>query len=112
VAFQANRAHARLDSCNECHLPNGDPVSHFIADGIVGTRDLVEFYLLGRAPYDTEATDWTKSVVEANCIRCHSKTVAHVDVSGRTCWDCHRIMHHRVQLEVVGKTPLGEDASR
>jgi cytochrome c nitrite reductase small subunit len=100
--LQAMRSsvHADLGSCNDCHLPNDDAVSHFFWDGVFGTRDLIEFYGLGRAPYDARATGLSRRIIENNCRRCHSDVVRHVDVSGRQCWDCHRVMYHRKQLAV------------
>lgn len=102
-AFQAS-SHQALDSCNDCHLPNGNVVEHYVWDAYVGSRDLVSFYILGRAPYDTEATDRSKGWIQDNCIRCHGDVVERMFVE-ENCWECHRELYHRFQLTRV----QGED---
>lgn len=111
AAFQAS-AHSDLDSCNDCHLPNDNFVNHWAADAAVGVRDLVSFHVLGRADYDVEATGWSRRVINANCIRCHGDLVEHVDTSQRWCWECHRIMYHRVQLQAAGRDVYGDEVAR
>jgi cytochrome c nitrite reductase small subunit len=100
AAFRTS-AHSNLPSCNDCHLPNDNGLAHFFWDGVFGTRDLVSFYVLGRAPYDATATPTSQRIIQANCVRCHNAMLGHTDVSSRRCWDCHRIMNHRLQLETM-----------
>lgn len=102
-AFESG-THSGLESCNDCHLPNDNFVNHYAWDAYVGTRDLVSFYLLGRAPYDTRATERSKDWIRDNCIRCHADVVDRMFVE-QDCWECHRALSHRFQLTRVN----GED---
>lgn len=102
-AFEAG-PHQAVGSCNDCHLPNDTFVRHYAWDAYVGTRDLVSFYVLGRAPYDSQATERSKDWIQENCIRCHGDVVERMDVT-QDCWTCHRRMYHRFELTRV----QGED---
>lgn len=102
-AFEAG-PHGGLDSCNDCHLPNDSFVRHYVWDAYVGTRDLVSFYVLGRAPYDSQATPRSRTWIHDNCVRCHAEAVSAMPTD-RECWSCHRVMYHRFQLTRV----QGED---
>lgn len=84
----------RRKTCVDCHLPNGNVVSHYIWKSIDGIKDVALFYS-GMAGDHIELTSHGEKVLQANCIRCHEQTVTHTDPA-RKCWECHRrTMHAR-----------------
>ncbi|MFZ5776368.1 MAG: cytochrome c nitrite reductase small subunit [Thermodesulfobacteriota bacterium] len=89
-------AHAgahRRQKCVECHLPNDNTALHYLWKSIDGMKDTVVFYS-GRVPERITISAHGQEVVQANCIRCHASTVAHIDQE-RPCWQCHRRIAHR-----------------
>lgn len=89
-------AHAgahRRKVCVDCHLPNQNMAAHYVWKSIDGMKDTLAFYS-GRVPERIEISAHAKEVVQANCIRCHESTVAHIDKE-RLCWQCHRRIAHR-----------------
>jgi cytochrome c nitrite reductase small subunit len=84
----------RRKACVDCHLPNENMPVHYVWKSIDGMKDLVLFNA-GHVPDDIRITERGRKVVQANCIRCHSETVAMINQE-RQCTDCHRrIMHTR-----------------
>jgi cytochrome c nitrite reductase small subunit len=84
----------RREACVECHLPNENRPVHYMWKSIDGLKDLVLFNA-GHVPDDITITEHGRAVVQANCIRCHSETVAMISQQ-RQCTECHRsIMHKR-----------------
>lgn len=89
-------AHAgahRRKACVDCHLPNDNIALHYVWKSIDGMKDVLFFYS-NRVPERIEISGHGKAVVQANCIRCHETTVAHIDQK-RLCWECHRRVPHR-----------------
>ncbi|HIJ91626.1 MAG: cytochrome c nitrite reductase small subunit [Desulfobulbaceae bacterium] len=89
-------AHAgahRRKVCVDCHLPNQNMAAHYVWKSIDGMKDTLAFYS-GRVPERIEISAHGKEVVQANCIRCHESTVAHINKE-RLCWQCHRRIAHR-----------------
>lgn len=89
-------AHAgahRRKACVDCHLPNHNMAAHYVWKSIDGMKDTLAFYS-GRVPDRIEISAHGQEVVQANCIRCHETTVAHIDQK-RLCWQCHRRISHR-----------------
>lgn len=107
AAFK-NSPHAELESCNECHLPNDNAVNHWFWDAVFGIKDLVLFNTsrYPQQPNNIEATAISRRMTQDNCRRCHGELIAHVDTSGRWCWDCHRSIPHR-QTGRERNTPSG-----
>ena len=84
--------------CIECHLPNNNPVEHFIWKGIDGTKDLILFFT-GNVPEKIHASEHAKRTIKANCIRCHEGMVALINTEDRDCWECHReVMHEKMRI--------------
>ena len=83
----------RRQKCVECHLPNHNKALHYAWKSIDGMKDTLVFYS-GRVPERIVISDHGQEVVQANCIRCHESTVAHIDQE-RLCWQCHRRIAHR-----------------
>ena len=89
-------AHAgahRRKVCVDCHLPNQNTALHYLWKSIDGMKDTLVFYS-GRVPERIEISAHGQEVVQANCIRCHESTVAHINKE-RLCWQCHRRIAHR-----------------
>lgn len=91
----------RGEKCIDCHLPNNNFANHYVWKSIDGGKDLFfEFSRLGDGN-DTELTEHGKKVLQANCIRCHTGMVAHIN-NQRSCIDCHRtLMHRRTALTLT-----------
>ncbi len=93
TAWSHAGAHRRL-RCVDCHLPNGNPVEHYVWKGIDGLKDALSFHT-GLVPERIELSAHGRRVLQANCIRCHGEAVAQMDTS-RQCWGCHRQLRHRL----------------
>src|SRR3990172_883457 len=87
TAWRHSGAHSRI-KCVDCHLPNGNPVEHYVWKSIDGMKDVVYFHS-GRVPETITLSSHGGEVVQANCIKCHRETVARMDQT-RKCWGCHR----------------------
>jgi cytochrome c nitrite reductase small subunit len=111
AAFQSSSHGRRLESCNDCHLPNDSFVRHYFWEGVVGVRDLVEFNL-NLIPEHITARERSKDWVEENCRRCHDEVIAriHPDEQGR-CWDCHRELYHdfETRFDPEQRRPIWQD---
>jgi cytochrome c nitrite reductase small subunit len=84
----------RGEKCIDCHLPNDNFADHYVWKSIDGGKDVfLHFSGLGDGN-DTELTEHGKKVLQANCIRCHTGMVAHINQK-RSCIDCHRTLSHR-----------------
>lgn len=82
--------------CVDCHLPNHNPVSHFVWKGIDGMKDVVYFY--GRLYGDEiKAGSRAKRVINENCASCHYDMVSRIETEDSNCWSCHRRMDHNVR---------------
>lgn len=91
-AFMHSGAHRRI-RCVDCHLPGDNVALHYIWKSIDGMKDVLFFYS-GHVPERITLSQHGAMVVKANCIRCHSELVSHMDTS-RNCWSCHRRITHR-----------------
>jgi len=88
-----NGGHRRL-KCIECHLPNQNLPLHVAWKGIDGMRDTFLFYS-GRVPEIIKLSQHGAGVLQDNCKRCHSETVAMINEE-RNCWTCHRRLSHKL----------------
>jgi cytochrome c nitrite reductase small subunit len=90
-------AHSRYATCSDCHLPHQNFVSYYLYKGYSGVRDVVSF-TTKTYPAAIRATTQTDSIIQANCIRCHTDTVESIIAGAqpfdRHCWDCHRRAAH------------------
>lgn len=84
----------RGEKCIDCHLPNDNFADHYLWKSIDGGKD-VFFHFSGLGDgNDTQLTAHGKKVLQANCIRCHTDMVSHINQK-RSCIDCHRTLSHR-----------------
>lgn len=81
-------------TCVDCHLPNNNPVNHFVWKGIDGLKDFIYFHLAVFSE-PIEITNHGRKTVHLNCMRCHAEMVSRIN-NERHCWDCHRRVNHRI----------------
>ncbi len=92
TAWSHAGAHRRI-RCVDCHLPNGNPLEHYVWKSIDGMKDVV-FFHSGMVPDRIALSSHGAKVMQNNCIRCHAETVTQMDTT-RQCWGCHRQLQHR-----------------
>ena len=103
-------SHREWTTCNSCHVPHDNVIKKYLFKAQDGLRHASIFSTYSE-PQVIMIKDAGKSVVQENCIRCHSETVNPVSASnvtfenfqhgkGHLCWDCHRqVPHGRVLSE-------------
>lgn len=83
--------------CSECHAPHANLVVYYYVKTKLGLRDVYAFST-GQIPKLIRANAETKAIVQDNCIRCHTASVADIMAGvqpyDRPCWDCHRTTSH------------------
>ncbi len=105
TAWRHAGAHRRI-KCVDCHLPNGNPVEHYVWKSIDGMKDVVLFHS-GHVPETITLSAHGDHVVQANCVRCHEAAVARMDTT-RKCWGCHRQLRHRLTGTVASRLQVSE----
>lgn len=91
--------HEKVTECVDCHLPHENVVAYYLEKGRQGAKDVFAF-TTGNIPVAIRASARSQSIIQDNCIRCHSTTVETIvmDPGGqpfdRHCWDCHRSVAH------------------
>ena len=92
-------SHARVATCNDCHVPHDNPV-HKVAFKAQDGMWHATVFTMRWEPQVIRLSERAKPVVQANCQRCHSRVVEEVGISvhgsdkERRCWDCHRETPH------------------
>lgn len=97
-------SHARVASCNDCHVPHSSLAAKYFFKAKDGMRHATLF-TLGMEEQVIRITDPSKAVVQDNCLRCHGFVNDQVSTNGitlkdaqhgqgRLCWDCHREVPH------------------
>lgn len=88
--------HKQWAACGDCHTPHA-LIPKYIVKAESGYHH-VSAFTLGNIPAAIRAKDSSKEVVQENCIRCHSETVADIVDSHMTgdrfCFECHRDVAH------------------
>jgi len=98
-----NRTGVRA-TCNDCHVPHDNPIRKYIFKAMDGTRHSFMF-TFRMEPQVIRIHDAGASVVQENCIRCHTHQTQNVKEKfvtlnevnhggGKLCWDCHRETPH------------------
>ena len=107
-ASHARGAHGRDATCNDCHVPHTNSVAKYAFKARDGLYHASVFTLRAE-PQAMIISAGGATVVQSNCVRCHSRvteTVLPVNTTcarakageGRLCWECHReVPHGRVQ---------------
>jgi cytochrome c nitrite reductase small subunit len=100
-------SHARVATCNDCHVPHDNILSHYAFKAKDGLWHATVFTMHWE-PQVIRISKGAIPVVEANCRRCHEDVVAATDLSVHQsgdlrCWDCHReVPHGRVRSQAAG----------
>jgi len=91
-------SHARVATCNDCHVPHESLAAKYAYKAKDGLRHSTIF-TLRREPQVLRATSEARHVIQSNCLRCHSNLVE--DLNGfsahsadRSCVECHREVPH------------------
>ncbi|MBN2388747.1 MAG: cytochrome c nitrite reductase small subunit [Anaerolineales bacterium] len=89
--------HQSWAACTDCHLPHDNFLSYWYEKGRSGMHDVFVFST-GTYPARIRATGHSQTIIQDNCVRCHSGTVEGIMVGAqdfeRHCWDCHRSVAH------------------
>jgi len=98
-------SHARVATCNDCHVPHDNFISTYAFKASDGLRHATMF-TFRLEPQVIQIKEAGINVVQENCIRCHEKQVdqsylsksinlkEHEKGIGKLCWDCHRETPH------------------
>jgi cytochrome c nitrite reductase small subunit len=80
-------------NCKDCHIPQDNIPLALVYKGYSGAKDI---YKNTFDPPDVlHATEWSRQVIQKNCIRCHRSVVERVQISdGKRCFECHRGIPH------------------
>ncbi len=103
-------SHRERATCNDCHVPHDNLIRALWFKMSDGLRH-ANVFTLGSYPQVIRIRETGASVVQENCLRCHSFQVNFVSISqitydkfkageGKLCWDCHReIPHGRISSQ-------------
>lgn len=104
-ATWSHSSHGRDATCNDCHVPNGNIVSHYAFKGMDGMKH-VAYFVTHSERQAIMAEDASAEVIMDNCIRCHTQLNQELVKTGRIdymmakrgegveCWHCHRNVPH------------------
>jgi len=87
--------HEKVTKCVDRHLPHGNIFSYYYVKFASGAHD-VYYFSTGKTPEAIRIHPETAEIIQSNCIRCHTETVAGLNAHemGRNCWKCHRDVAH------------------
>ena len=117
-ATWSHSAHARNTTCNDCHVPNDNVISHYAFKGMDGMKHVAYFVTFNESQ-TIQAETASAEVIMDNCIRCHKELNTRVVRTGRidymeaqrgagkACWDCHREVPHG-GMNTLSSTPNAE----
>jgi cytochrome c nitrite reductase small subunit len=96
-------SHARVASCNDCHVPHNNIFNKYYFKAKDGSRHSFLF-TFRKEDQVIRITAPSKKVVQMNCVRCHEalndRVHTQVDLNqiekgeGKLCWECHREVPH------------------
>jgi cytochrome c nitrite reductase small subunit len=98
-------SHARVATCNDCHVPHDNFIRKYAFKASDGMRHAAMF-TFRLEPQVIQIKEAGQNVVQENCLRCHadqmhttylSRSINKEDTDaglGRFCWDCHRETPH------------------
>lgn len=97
-------SHARVATCNDCHVPQDNFLRTYWFKANDGLRHAT-YFTMRWEPQVIQIKQAGKEAVQENCIRCHSNAIHPValraisnknvaDQTERYCWECHRNTPH------------------
>ncbi len=97
-------SHARVATCNDCHVPHDNFIKTYFFKAQDGMRHATIF-TLRLEPQVIRIKEAGINAVQENCIRCHEQLVERTKLDlvsdnkmthggDRLCWDCHRETPH------------------
>lgn len=97
-------SHARVATCNDCHVPHNNFFLTYFFKAKDGMRH-ASIFTFRLEPQVIRIKEAGINVVQANCIRCHNMRVSSTwlitvtDASashgqGQLCWNCHKETPH------------------
>ncbi len=92
-------SHGRFATCNDCHVPQTNPIDKYLFKASDGLRHSTMF-TLRLEPQVIKIKNAGAEVVQKNCMRCHEKLIDHTvlirneDGSEKKCWTCHEETPH------------------
>lgn len=96
-------SHARVATCNDCHVPHDNLFRKYAFKASDGMRHATIF-TLRLEPQVIRVHEAGIQVVQENCLRCHQHQLHQVmgqstptsihDPGDRLCWECHRETPH------------------
>lgn len=92
-------SHARVASCNDCHVPHANPVATYAFKAMDGARHSYVF-TTRTEPQVLRLNPGAVPVVQDNCVRCHVDQwlmIRLADSQERPCWSCHENIHGDVR---------------
>lgn len=104
-----NSSHARVTTCNDCHLPHDNPLVRNAFKAKDGLWHSTVFTMRWE-PQVIRLSSMAVPVVQGNCLRCHEHAMSKVQQlpAGefeRLCWDCHRDVPHGRVHSLSGTLP-------
>jgi len=107
-------SHRENAHCNDCHVPHNNVFNKYFFKAKDGMRHATVFTMRNE-PEVIFIKEVGKEVVQANCVRCHSKLLTDSKVlrktsefhhyrADRPCWDCHREVPHG-RVNSLSSTP-------
>lgn len=103
-------SHRERANCNDCHVPFDNIIRKLWFKANDGMRHAYMF-TFRLEPQVIKVKDAGKTVLQENCIRCHSNQLGTSSIAsitlkdselgkGHLCWDCHReVPHGRVHSQ-------------
>jgi cytochrome c nitrite reductase small subunit len=92
--------HKNAATCSDCHTLHAW-IPKYLVKAESGYHHVTAF-ISGNIPHAIRAKESSRKIVQENCIRCHTATVAGIpegppnweQAGGRYCFDCHRTVSH------------------
>ena len=81
-ATWSHSSHARNATCNDCHVPNGTILSHYLFKGKDGMKH-VAYFVTKSERQTIMAEEASAEVIMDNCIRCHKQLNTEFVKTGR-----------------------------
>jgi cytochrome c nitrite reductase small subunit len=97
-------SHGRNTVCNDCHVPHDNFIHEYAFHANDGLRHSFMF-TFRLEPQVIHVKEAGISVIQQNCIRCHTHQIDRIAISlvtgenrihgsGKLCWECHRETPH------------------